>query len=115
MAPKKPRTTPRPGRASASTRSGRPIMALLDLISRRWALRSMWELRNGPLTFRALQLACDGVSPSVLNDRLAELREVRLVEGLAEGYALTALGMELIDALGPVHRWSERWARALKP
>lgn len=90
-------------------------MALLDLIGRRWALRLVWELRSGPLTFRALQLACGGVSPSVLNDRLAELREARIVDVRDEGYALTGLGDELIDALGPVQRWSEKWARALTP
>ena len=61
----------RPVRGSSS---GRPIMALLDLLGRRWALRLIWELREGPLVFRALQARC-GVSPSVLNTRLAELRE----------------------------------------
>ena len=48
--------------------SGRPIMALLDLLGRRWALRVLWELREGPLQFRALQERCDGMSSSVLND-----------------------------------------------
>ncbi len=35
---------------------------------------------RGLLTFRALQDACGGVSPTVLNDRLRELRESRLIE-----------------------------------
>jgi len=55
-------------------------MALLDLLGRRWALRVMWELRSGPLTFRELRERCDGMSPSVLNDRLLELREADIVE-----------------------------------
>ena len=42
----------RPVRGS---RSGRPIMAALDLLGRRWALRLLWELRDGPRTFRALR------------------------------------------------------------
>ena len=62
--------TPRPGRPVRGSRTGRPIMALLDLLSRRWTLRVIWELRGGRLTFRALQQACGGVSPSVLNERL---------------------------------------------
>ena len=49
-------------------------MALLDLLGRRWALRVLWELRDGPVPFRALQQRCDGMSSSVLNQRLAELR-----------------------------------------
>jgi hypothetical protein len=38
-------------------------MALLDLLGRRWALRVLWELRDGEaLTFRELQARCGGVS-----------------------------------------------------
>lgn len=46
-------------RAVRGSKSGRPIMALLDLLGRRWTLRIIWELRNGPLTSRALRQACD--------------------------------------------------------
>ena len=89
-------------------------MALIDLLGRRWALRVVWELRDGRLTFRALQDACDGVSPTVLNDRLRELRDSRLIELTpAEGYGLTALGHELIRVFLPLVEWSKRWARAL--
>ena len=35
----------------------RPVMELLDLLGRRWALRVIWELRQDEgLTFRALRL-----------------------------------------------------------
>ena len=54
-------------------------MAVLDLLGRRWALRAIWEQRDGPLAFRALQQRCGGVSSSVLNQRLAELREAGAV------------------------------------
>jgi DNA-binding HxlR family transcriptional regulator len=86
-------------------------MAALDLLSRRWALRVLWELRAAPLTFRTLREACDEVSPSVLNARLAELKEAGIVETGASGYALTASGARLIRALAPLHRWSADWAR----
>ena len=66
-----------PARGSAS---GRPIMALLDLLGRRWTLRVIWELREGPLVFRALQQRCAGMSSSVLNQRLHELRAAAVVE-----------------------------------
>jgi DNA-binding HxlR family transcriptional regulator len=89
-------------------------MALFDLVGRRWALRALWELDRapGPLTFRALQDACDGVSSSVLTQRLAELRDARLVERADGGYASTPLGADLVRSLGPVARWAERWAAA---
>src|SRR5438132_837271 len=56
----------KPGRPVRGARTGRPMTALLDLLGRRWALRALWELRLGALTFRALRDACDAVSPSVL-------------------------------------------------
>jgi DNA-binding HxlR family transcriptional regulator len=55
-------SAPRPGAPVRGSATGRPIMALLDLLGRRWALRIIWELRDGPLTFRDLQAACDGMS-----------------------------------------------------
>jgi DNA-binding HxlR family transcriptional regulator len=86
-------------------------MAALDLLGRRWALRVLWELRRGSLTFRALRDACGGVSPTVLNTRLAELREAGVIEIGADGYALTPLGRDLCAALAPLQQWSQRWAR----
>jgi DNA-binding HxlR family transcriptional regulator len=90
-------------------------MALLDLLGRRWALRVVWELREGPRNFRGLQDMCGGVSPTVLNERLKEFREsgiVELTEG--EGYALTPLGQELREAIQPLVRWATRWADAVR-
>lgn len=86
-------------------------MALFDLLGRRWALRIVWELRDGPLTFRALQEQ-GGVSPTVLNARLANLRGAGIVEQRAgEGYALSAEGARLLAALAPLQDWATRWAK----
>jgi DNA-binding HxlR family transcriptional regulator len=101
-------------RSVRGSRSGRPIMALLDLLGRRWTLRVLWELRDEPLSFRALQTACSGMSPSVLNQRLAELREARLVETGDAGYALSPRGRELLALFAPLNRWAEDWARELR-
>ena len=89
-------------------------MALIDLIGRRWVLRIIWELRAGPLTFRALQDACGGLSPSVLNQRLGELRDAGLIHAHSvQGYALTGLGRELLTQLVPLTVWAEKWAKAV--
>jgi DNA-binding HxlR family transcriptional regulator len=99
-------------RAVRGSRTGRPIMVLLDLLGRRWALRILWELRDAHLTFRSLQEACGGISPTVLNERVHELREAKLVELAPElGYGLSALGRELVERFVPLVAWSEKWAR----
>ncbi|MGY3618582.1 winged helix-turn-helix transcriptional regulator [Bradyrhizobium sp. USDA 10063] len=99
-------------RSVRGSRTGRPIMALLDLLGRRWTLRIIWELRGGALTSRALRTVCDQASPTILQTRLTELREagfVELVQG--EGYGLTALGRELFETFLPLHRFAERWTK----
>jgi DNA-binding HxlR family transcriptional regulator len=98
--------------AVRGSRSGRPIMALLDLLGRRWTLRIVWELRDGALTSRALRAACDDASPTVVQQRLSELREAGLVAmGDSGGYALTERGKELFELFMPLHRFAEDWAK----
>jgi DNA-binding HxlR family transcriptional regulator len=107
----KPAAVPRKA-AVRGSRTGRPVMALLDLLGRRWTLRIVWELRDGPLTSRALRIACDDASPTVMQARLSELREAGLVELLAgDGYHLTPLGRELMESFLPLHRFAERWSK----
>jgi DNA-binding HxlR family transcriptional regulator len=89
------------------------INQALELFQRRWTLRVLWELRARTLNFRALQAASGDISPTVLNQRLAELREAALVELGEDGYALTPLGRELIVAFEPLSRWALRWRRSL--
>jgi DNA-binding HxlR family transcriptional regulator len=88
-------------------------MAALDLLGRRWTLRVLWELHLDTHTFRSLQDACEGVSPTVLNTRLRELRQAELVERSDEGYRLSGPGRELMASLAPLERWAGRWARRL--
>jgi len=90
-----------------ATRSTRPIMVLLDLMGRRWTLRILWELHQQPgLTFRALRERCADISPSVLNTRLTELRDARLIAA-GDGYALTAEGRQLGGLMMPLYHWAE--------
>ena len=127
------RPTPLPGRPVRGSRSGRPVMALLDLLGRRWTLRLLWELREGPVrTFRELQERCGDVSSSVLADRLRELAEAGVTERTETGYGLTDAGVELLARLAAVGGlglpmgerssraltgvgWTARWSAAPKP
>jgi DNA-binding HxlR family transcriptional regulator len=106
--------TPKPGKPVRGSHTGRPIMALLDLLGRRWVMRMIWELRDTPLTFRELRDRCDAMSPTVLNHRLRELRETDIVE-LAEsgGYTLSRSGKKLLAAMTPLLQWSNDWQEKL--
>lgn len=105
------RRTPLPGVATRASKTGRPVMALLELLGRRWALRVIWELRTERrLNFRDLRAACE-ISPSVLNTRVAELREAGIVAHGGDGYALTEHGNDLLARLLPLHDWAEAWAK----
>jgi DNA-binding HxlR family transcriptional regulator len=98
-------------RAVRGSSSGRPIMALLDLLGRRWTLRILWELRESSLTSRALREACDDASPTVLQARLADLRRAGFVELIpASGYHLTEMGKELLGIFMPLHNFAKRWS-----
>jgi len=90
-------------------------MALLDLLGRKWALRILWELTNGPLNFRNLRSACDNLSPTVLNRRLKELNQAGIIElKSGKGYHLTREGETLLKLLAPLNEWSKNWSGRLK-
>lgn len=91
-------------------------MAALNLLSRRWVLRILWELRNGPLGFREMQARCEQMSPNTLSTRLAELKEAGVVGHDANGdWTLTALGRKLSPVLRALDAWSADWENELKP
>ncbi|MFL6021767.1 MAG: winged helix-turn-helix transcriptional regulator [Marmoricola sp.] len=102
--------TPRPGQEVRGSTTGRPLLAAMDLLGRRWALRILFELREGPVGARALRERCDAMSSSVLYTRLEELAEARLVEQDDDGYRLTEIGAALSTALQPLDTWARRWA-----
>jgi DNA-binding HxlR family transcriptional regulator len=85
-------------------------MVALDVLGRRGALRVLWELRDSPLTFRALQAASD-MNPGSLNTRLKELRALHVVDHAGGGYHLTDQGLSLMAALRPLQAWADDWAQ----
>ena len=103
-------STPKPGQKVRGSNSGQPIMAIFDLLGKRWALGIIWQLGHDSLTFRQLQDRCDTISPGVLNTRIKELREADIIERSLDGYLLTSRGNELRQALTPIGNWACTWA-----
>jgi len=102
---------PVPGQPVRGSLSGKPIMALLDLLGRTWALGVIWQLHKGPSTFRELQSRCEQISPSLLNTRIKELIALKLVEKHDSGYRLSQQGKDLYEIIAPLGDWSKQWAK----
>jgi DNA-binding HxlR family transcriptional regulator len=90
------------------------LVRAFDLLGKRWTGVILGTLSGGPAGFRALARAVDGISDSMLSDRLAELVEAGLAtrtvrEGppLSVTYALTDGGRALLPALEQITRWAE--------
>lgn len=104
-----------PGAPVRGSKSGKPLMAVFDLLGRTWSIGILWQLsEGGSATFRELQARCETVSPTVLNTRLKELRQAGLVERTKDGYSATSLGIELYEMLAPLRGWSRKWAARIQ-
>jgi DNA-binding HxlR family transcriptional regulator len=96
-------------------RADAALVRAFDLLGKRWTGVVLATLEGGPAGFRALARAVEGISDSVLSERLAELSDAALVtrtvdEGppLSVRYELTDAGRALLPALGQIARWAEQ-------
>ncbi len=106
---------PKPGQKVRGSRTGAPIMALFDLLGRRWAMGVLWTLcSSGPLTFSELQQRCETISPAVLNQRLKELQAAKFIEKTGHGYAATEMGRRVHAHLDPLRLVAGVWAEVLR-
>jgi DNA-binding HxlR family transcriptional regulator len=90
------------------------LAVTLDYLGDRWTLLIVRELLVEPRTFSQLQNALRGCSPSLLVDRLKDMRAKRLVmrevgRSSARGpYQLTDLGHTLREPVESLIRWGGR-------
>jgi DNA-binding HxlR family transcriptional regulator len=83
------------------------VLALFDVLGRRWALRVLWELRAGGMTYRELAARVPDMSTSVLTQRLRDLRDAGLAEHHhGAGYRVTPHGRELLAHLERLRDWA---------
>ena len=110
-------TARKPSQAHISAACDRGTAALgraFEFLGKRWNGVLLGTLRNGPAGFRELSRAVDGISDSVLSDRLCDLGAAGLItrtvdEGppLAVSYALTERGKALLPALQQITLWAQ--------
>ena len=101
--------------AEACVRADAALVRAFELLGRRWTGVVLGTLSGGPAGFRAISRAVEGISDSVLSDRLAELCNVGLAtrtvdEGppISVAYELTDAGRALLPALEQITRWAEQ-------
>ncbi|WP_043618806.1 winged helix-turn-helix transcriptional regulator [Nonomuraea candida] len=84
------------------------------LLGKRWSGPVLGSLGSGPAGFRELARAIDGVSDSVLSDRLSELTKHGLIARTVDpgppvtvSYELTESGRALMPALHQISAWAQ--------
>jgi DNA-binding HxlR family transcriptional regulator len=102
--------------AEACVAGDAALMRAFELLGRRWTGVVLGTLSAGPAGFRALARSVDGISDSMLSDRLAALTGAGLVtravdEGppLSVAYELTEAGRALLPALEQISRWAAEY------
>jgi DNA-binding HxlR family transcriptional regulator len=107
------RTRPRKLSKEECLRGDAALTRAFDLLGKRWSGVVLGTLSEGPSGFRNLSRAVDGISDSMLSDRLVELCKAGLAtRTVSEGpplsviYELTDAGRALMPALEQISRWA---------
>ncbi len=99
-----------------------PLTRAVEILGERWTILILRELFLGPKRFSDLKSALNGVSPSVLADRLARLEERNIVSrrelpppAASIVYELDEAGRALRPLLAEMTRWGVRFMGAPDP
>lgn len=91
-----------------------PTRLLLDRIADKWTVLLLITLAAEPMRFNALKRRIEGVSQKMLSQTLRQIERDGLVTRTVEAtvpvsvtYAITSLGLTLVQALQPVIDWAE--------
>lgn len=85
-----------------------PLADVLDVLSRRGALAVFRALVNGAVAERALETRLKAYAPSVVAQRVADLRRLDVVEVVPENgdLRLSPPGRRLQGLLDPLEKWA---------
>jgi len=103
-----------PVEADACISADAALVRAFDLLGKRWTGVVLGTLSGGPTGFRALSRAVEGISDSMLSDRLTALCDAGLATRTVDNgppisvaYELTDAGRALLPALDQIRRWAE--------
>ncbi len=91
-----------------------PIERGMRILGGKWTGSILWHLKDGPVRFNELARQLDGASKKMVNERLKELEQARLVrrkvlstKPIAVTYEITELGCTALGILKKIKEWSE--------
>jgi DNA-binding HxlR family transcriptional regulator len=97
------------------SRADASLARAFDFLGKRWNAAVLGSLNSGPAGFREISRDVDGVSDSMLSNRLSCLTGAGLITRTVEegppisvAYALTDAGRALMPALQEIARWAEQ-------
>jgi DNA-binding HxlR family transcriptional regulator len=88
---------------------------LFEIVGRRWTVAIVIAATQGSERFGEFRDAVPGISEKLLAQRLRELASRDILSRTVESdpavirYRLTECGSDLVEQLGPVISWAERW------
>jgi DNA-binding HxlR family transcriptional regulator len=89
-----------------------PVNATITVLSGKWKMRILWELRSGVKRFGELREAMSGVTPAVLSAQLQSLTTQGIVSRQVYAeippkveYELTGVGKTLIAVICTMETW----------
>ena len=93
-----------------------PIAQAAKLLGDKWTLIVLRDLADGPRRFKDLERLGEGISPSVLANRLKELEQQRMVTRTSYNeipprveYELTDKGRDALPVLDVLRQYGQRW------
>jgi len=102
-----------PVNAEQCARTDAALGRAFQFLGKRWNAAVLGSLAAGPAGFREVSRSIEGISDSVLSNRLTSLAETGLItRTVAAGppvtvaYALTERGRALMPALDQISRWA---------
>jgi DNA-binding HxlR family transcriptional regulator len=108
--------------AGQCSRADAALARAFQFLGKRWNAAVLGALSGGPAGFRELSRSIEGISDSVLSNRLASLTEAGLLSRTVEAgppvsvtYALTGAGFALMPALAQISQWSREYLPADGP
>lgn len=91
-----------------------PIERGMRVLGGKWKGSILWHLRDGPLRFNALARELGGASKKMVNERLKDLEQAKLVrravistKPVAVTYELTDFGRSALGILEGLGEWCE--------